>query len=87
MASYLELKEKRKKALIAVCTLGLSEAPWGILFSSSTDADKGMSFQGTPAGLIFKIVWFIIWTLLTIAILWVINIFKLIYYSIVLAKY
>lgn len=87
MASYFELKEKQKKALIAVCTLGLSAAPWGILFSSSSDVDKGMSFQGTPAGFIFKIFWFFAMSLLTLAIIWIINIFKLIYYSIVLSKY
>ena len=90
MASYSELKEKRKQALIAVCTLGLSaqtKKSWGVLFSSSSDADKGMSFQGTVFGFIFKIVWFIIWTLSTTLILWVINIFKLIYYSIALATY
>ena len=86
MASYLELKEKKKKALLAVCTLGFSQAPWGVLFSSSKDADKGMSFQGTAFGFIFRIIWFLIWTLLTVTIFLVINIFKLIYYSIVLSK-
>lgn len=87
MASYLELKEKKKKALLAVCTLGFSQTPWGVLFSSSNDADKGMSFQGTAVGFVFKIIWFLIWTLLTISIIWVINIIRLIYYSIVLSKY
>ena len=87
MASYLELQEKKKKSLIAVCTLGLSAAPWGILFSSSSDADKGMSFQGTAFGFIFRIIWFLIWTLLTVSIIWIVNIFKLIYYSIELSKY
>lgn len=87
MASYTELKDKRKKALIAVCTFGLSEAPWKVLFSSSADADKGMSFQGTVVGFIFKIIWFVLWTLLTTAIMWIINVFKLIYYSIQLSKY
>ena len=87
MANYTEIKEKRKKALTAVCTLGLSAAPWGALFSSSKDADKGMSFQGTGLGFVFKLFWFVIWTLLTTLFLWVINIIKLIYYSIELSKY
>jgi hypothetical protein len=87
MPNYYELKEKRKKALIAVCTLGLSAAPWSVLFSSSTDADKGMSFQETAGGFVFKIIWFVLWTLLTSVIMWVINIFKLIYYSIELSRY
>ena len=82
MASYSDLKEKRKQALIAVCTLGLSaqtKKTWSVLFSTYKDADKGMSFQGTVFGYIFKIFSFIIWTLSTTLILWVINIFKLIY--------
>ena len=87
MASYSELKEKQKKAIIAVCTLGLSEAPWSVIFSSSENADKGMSFQGTAFGFIFRIIWFLAWTLLTTAIMWVINIFKLLYYSIALSSY
>ena len=87
MSKIPEWKAKRKKALIAICTLGLSEAPWNVLFSSAKDADKGMSFEGNAIGFIFKIVWFVAWTVLTSAILWVINIFKFINYAISIAMY
>ena len=86
MESFETLNQKKKKALIAVCTLGLSQAHWKEQFSSAKDADKGMSFQGSFFGLIFKALWFIFWTLLTSVIMWVVNIFKLIYYSIELSR-
>lgn len=87
MSKIPEWKAKRKKALIAICTLGLSEAPWGALFSSARDADKGMSFEGGGFGFIFKIIWFIAWTVLTSAILWIVNIFKFINYTISISMY
>lgn len=87
MSKIPEWEAKKKKALIAICTLGLSEAPWGFLFSSSRDADKGMSFEGNAIGFVFKMVWFVVWTLLSCAVLWIINIFKFINYSISIAKY
>ena len=82
-----EWKAKRKKALIAVCTLGLSEAPWGVLFNSSKDADKDMSFGGTIFGFIFNCVWFLFWTVLSSAVIWVINIVKLLNYHISIKQY
>ena len=82
METLFELRAKRKKALIAVLTLGLSQAPWKELFKSSEEAGEGMSFSGTVFGFIFKIMWFIAWTVLTTLVLWVINIFKLLIYSI-----
>lgn len=85
MSKIPEWKAKRKKALIAICTFGLSEAPWSLLFSSSSDADKGMSFEGNIFGIFFRIIWFIVWTVLTSAIMWIINIFKFINYSISIA--
>lgn len=84
---YQDLVAKRKKALVAVCTLGLSDAPWRFLFSNARDADKGMSFQGGVVGFIFRAVWFIVWTLLSCMVLWVVNILRLIYYSIKLSNY
>lgn len=87
MSKIPEWREKRKKALIAICTLGLSEAPWKFLFSSASDADKGMSFQGSIFGFFFKIIWFIAWTVLSSAILWIVNIFKYINYAVSIAKY
>lgn len=76
-----ESSKKKKKALIAVCTFGLSETPLYKLFSDSEDVRKQMSFGDSPAGVIFKVIWFLIWTLITMAILWIINIFKLINYA------
>lgn len=85
MSKIPEWKTKRKKALIAMCTLGLSETPWKLLFSSSKDADKGMSFEGNIFGFLFKIIWFIAWGILTSVIMWIVNIFKFINYSIAIA--
>lgn len=85
MAIISELETKRKKSLIAVCTFGLSEAPWGIIFSSSKEADRGMSFEGGAFGFIFRIIWFIVWSILTSAIMWIINIFRFIYYSVLIS--
>ena len=73
--------KKKKKALIAVCTLGLSETPLAKLFSDSEDTRRQMSFGDSPAGGIFKIIWFLVWTLITMAILWIVNIFKLIVHA------
>ena len=76
-----EALKKRKKALIAVCTLGLSETPLVKLFNDSEDTRSKMSFGDSPAGGIFKILWFLIWTLITMAVLWIVNIFKLIVHA------
>lgn len=76
-----EALKKRKKALIAVCTLGLSETPLSKIFSDSEDTRRQMSFGDSPAGVIFKIIWFLIWTLITMAVLWIVNIFKLILFA------
>ncbi len=82
MSRIPEWEAKKRKALIAICTLGLSEAPWKLLWSSSRDADKGMSFEGGGAGFIFRIIFFIACTILTSAIIWIVNIFKFINYSV-----
>lgn len=74
--------KKKKKALVAVCTLGLSETPVAMLFKDSEDTKKQMSFGGTPAGWIFQAVWFVLWTLITMTIFWIINVFKLINYAV-----
>ena len=77
-----ESTKKKKKALIAVCTLGLSETPLVQLFNDSEDTKRQMSFSDSPAGGIFKIIWFVLWTLITMAVLWIVNIFKLINYGV-----
>ena len=87
MTKINEWRKKRKKALIAIFTLGLSEAPWGFLYNSSKDADEGMSFGGTPIGFVFKCVWFLLWTVLTSVVMWVINIFKFLNYHISICQY
>ena len=76
-----EAKQKRKKALIAVCTLGLSETPLVKLFTDAEDTRRQMSFGDSIFGVIFKIIWFLLWTVVTMAVLWIVNIFKLIIYA------
>lgn len=87
MSKIPEWKEKRRKSLIAICTLGLSAAPWGILFSSSKTADEGLSFQGGVFGFVFRCFWFILLTVVTSGIMWIINIFKFINYSLSISMY
>lgn len=87
MSNITEWKAKRKKALIAICTLGLSEAPWGMMFNDSKDIDKGFSFEGTSFGTFFKIFWFVFWIVLTSGIMWIVNIFKFLNYHISIVQY
>ncbi len=80
----MQLKDalkKKKAALTAVCSLGLSETPLVKLFRESDTTRKQMSFGHTPAGWVFQILWFGFLTVITMAIFWVINIFKLINYA------
>ena len=76
-----EATMEKKKALVAVCTLGLSQTPLCQLFKDSEDAKKQMSFANSPIGGIFKIFWFVLWTVITMTGLWIVNIFKLVYYA------
>ncbi len=87
MSKIIEWQEKKRKALIAICTLGLSEAPWSFLFTSSAQADNGLSFSGTVFGYLLRVLWFIFWTLLSCVVLWIINIFKYIDYSLSIRRY
>lgn len=82
MSKIPEWRQKRRKAMIAVCTLGLSAAPWGLLFESSAKADKGLSFEGGAFGFIFRCIWFVVFTALTTLIVWVVSIFRALNYSI-----
>ena len=86
MATKAELEQERNKARKAVLTLGLSLVPFKILFDDAAQADKGMSFAGTPIAFIFRIIWFFLWLFISMTILWIINIFKWVYYAIVLSK-
>lgn len=82
LAQLDDALKKKKRALVAVCTLGLSETPIGMLFKDSEDTRSKMSFGDSPAGWIFKIVWFLLWTVVAALIFWIVNIFKLINYSV-----
>lgn len=86
MATRFELEQERNKARKAVLTLGLSLVPFKMLFDDASQADKGFSFAGTAVGFIFRVLWFILWLFISMTILWIINIFKWIYYEIVLSK-
>ena len=77
-----EATKKKKKNLIAVCTLGLSQTPLVENIRNADDTKNKMSFGDTPLGLVFGIAWFLFWTLLSMAVLWVINIVKLIVHAI-----
>lgn len=88
--TYLEeLREKRKSSLIVVFTLGLAA-----LFMESvrpiwmTNLFEGLSFtQNEALGFIFKLLSFFLLGAITAAILFVIHLIKVIYYSIEIAKH
>lgn len=86
MATKAELEQERNKARKAVLTLGLSLVPFKLLFGDAAQADKGLSFGGTPFGYIFRVIWFLLWLVICMTIIWVVNIFKWIYYATVLSK-
>ena len=74
--------KKRKRALIAVCTLGISETPLGMLFRESDDTKKKMSFGNSSVGWIFQVAWFLLWTVISMALYWITNVVKLINYAV-----
>lgn len=76
-----ESEQKKKKALVAVCTLGLSQTPIVQNFKDAKKTTKQMSFGDSPAGDIFMIVIFVVWSVIIAAVLWIINIFRLINYA------
>lgn len=82
-----ELKEKRKGSLIVICTLGLA----AIFEKSMRPAWMSNLFEGTSLdsgglGFILKIFSYLFLGLLTTAIMFVIHLFKLIYYQIEISK-
>lgn len=85
MASRYELEQELKKARKAVLTLGLSLVPYKMLFEDASQADKGFSFAGTVFGYTFRVLWFLLWLIISMTIIWFISIFKWIYYAIVLS--
>ena len=81
-----ELRNKRKIALIAVLTLGFASTPIRDVWNS-VEMSKGMSFEGTMFADFWNVFWKCLFVLAVAGIIWVINIFKLIYYSIEIAYY
>lgn len=75
-----EAEQKKRKALIAVCTLGLSQTPLVQLFKDSEET-KQLSFGSSPIGFAFRMIWFLGWTLITMAVLWIANVVKLIVHA------
>ena len=87
MTTLEELIYKRKGSLIVVCTLGLDA-----IFMSSvrpvwmTNLFEGTSMDNGGLGFILKMVSYIFLGLLTAAIMFVVHLFKLIYYQIEISK-
>jgi hypothetical protein len=82
-----ELKLKRKASLIVVCTLGLG----AILVSSirpvwMTNLFEGTSFDNGGLGFVLKLFSYTFLALLLAAIMFIIHLFKLIYYQIEISK-
>ena len=76
-----EAEQKKRRALIAVCTLGLSQTPLVQIFKDSKDTKRQMSFGDSPVGDIFMIVIFVVWSVIIAAVLWIVNIVKLIVHA------
>jgi hypothetical protein len=81
-----ELKEKRKKSIRALCTLGISALPkefWGV----DTNIFRGTGLDRGGFGLVLKILSFLLLTVPFMLIMFVINFFKLIYYQIEISNF
>lgn len=87
MNSKAELQEKRKSSLIVVCTLGVAA-----LFYKNvrpiwmTNLFEGTSFDTKEMGWVLKIVSYTMLGGITAIVYFIINLFKVIYYSIVINK-
>ncbi|MDR2410773.1 MAG: hypothetical protein LBE13_22045 [Bacteroidales bacterium] len=86
MTTLEELQIKRKAAVIIVCTLGLAATPLKTIFEGAKDADKGTSFEGNAVGFTVKCLFFLLFAIPIATIMFVIHIFKLIYYSVEINK-
>jgi hypothetical protein len=82
-----DLKEKRKGSLMVVCTLGLAA-----IFEKSmrlawmSNLFEGTSLDSGGLGFVLKIFSYFFLGLLTAAIMFVIHLFKLIYYQIEISR-
>ena len=81
MEQLATAEQKKKKALIAVCTLGLSQTPIVQLFKDSGEETKQFSFGNTPIGDVFRIICFWAWSLIFMAGIWIVNFFRLIVHA------
>ncbi len=87
--TYLEeLQEQRKNALIVVCTFGLT----ALLMERFrpvwlTNLFEGTSFmENEGLAFVLKMLSFCFLGVLLVSVFWIINVFKLIYYSILIAR-
>ena len=87
MSSIEEWKAKRKRALIAICTIGLSQTNLLELYQNAKETENGMSFRGGFVGFTFRLIWFTFTVLLFCIPIMVINIFKFINYQISISSY
>lgn len=81
-----QLKEKRKKALTAIFTLGISALPkafWAV----DTNMVRGTSLDRGMLGFFLRIFFFLILTIPFMVAMVIINIFKVIYYQIEISNY
>ena len=84
MTELEELKYKRKAAIIVVCTLGLAATP--LNFNAESNIFRGTSLDKGGLGIIFKIISFLLLTIPIAIIMFVIHLFKLVYYQIEISK-
>ena len=86
METLEELKEKRSKALKAIFTLGISALPkafWGV----DTNIFRGTGLDSGPFGFLLRILSFLLLTVPFMIVMFVINIFKAIYFQIEISNY
>jgi hypothetical protein len=86
METLEQLKGKRKKALIAIFTLGISALPKAF-WEVDTNIFKGTSLNNGALGFLLRIFSFLLLTTPFMAVMVVINIFKAIYYQIEIRNY
>jgi hypothetical protein len=79
-----ELEYKRKAALIVVCTLGLAATPLGL--NAKTNIFKGTSLDKGGLGFVMGILSFLLLTIPFAIIMFVLHLFKLVYYQIEISK-
>jgi hypothetical protein len=82
-----ELRFKRKSSLIVVCTLGL-----GAIFSKDirpawmSNLFEGTSMDNGGIGFVLKCFSYVFLGLLTAAIMFIVHLFKLVYYTIEISR-